>query len=89
MDENINLIEGLRAHIRELEEKIVALRMSRRVLMNLLDCLENEIHKELLQVENQNRKLQKSNCHYARTIRQQNSLIAKLEEKIRLFSNLT
>ncbi|MBC8015693.1 MAG: translation initiation factor 2 [Sporomusaceae bacterium] len=89
MDNNISLIEELRNHIQEQEEKIAALRVSRRVLMNLLDNLEKEKHKQLIILEHQNEKLHKSNCHYAQKIMVQNSRIAKLEEKIRIFSYLT
>lgn len=85
MDENISLIEELRIYIQELEEKIVALRVSRRVLMNLLDNSEKAKYEQLLILENQNGKLQKNNCQYARIIMYQNSRIAKLEEKIKNF----
>lgn len=89
MDKDISLIEELRVHIQELEEKVAALRVSRRVLMNLLDNLEKEKHEQLIVLEHQNEKLHKSNCHYAQKIMIQNSRIAKLEEKIKLFSYLT
>ncbi|MBP2627687.1 MAG: hypothetical protein H6Q68_2398 [Firmicutes bacterium] len=89
MDNNISLIDELRVHIQELEDKLAALRVSRRVLMNLLDNVEKEKREQLLLLENQNEKLQKNNCHYAQMIMHQNLRIAKLEEKIKLFSNLT
>lgn len=89
MDKDISLIEELRSHIQEQEEKIAALRVSRRVLMNLLDNLEKEKHEQLIILEYQNEKLHKSNCCYAQRIMVQNSRIAKLEEKIRLFFYLT
>ena len=89
MDKNISLIDELRAHIQELENKLVNLRISRRVLMNLLDNVEKEKSEQLFIQQSQNGKLQKNNCHYAQTIMYQNSYIAKLEEKIKEFSNLT
>jgi len=89
MDKNISLIGELRGQIQELEDKLAAIRVSRRVLMNLLDNVEKEKREQLLILENQNGKLQKNNYHYAQTIMFQNSQIAKLEEKIRLFSDLT
>ena len=89
MDNNISLIAELRIHIHELEEKLVALRISRRVLMNLLDSVEKEKCEQLSLLESQNSKLRKNNWHYAQTIMYQNSRIAKLEEKSRFFSTLT
>lgn len=89
MDNNISLIAELRAHIQELEEKLVALRVSRRVLMNLLDNLEKEKCEELSLLESQNNKLRKNNWQYAQTIMYQNSRIAKLEAKSKPFSTLT
>jgi len=89
MDQNINLIEELRVHIQGLENKLAAIRISRRVLMNLLDNVEKENQEQLLILESQNEKLQKNICHYVQTIMHQNSRIAKLEDKIKLFSNLT
>lgn len=89
MDNNISLIAELRIHIHELEEKLAALRISRRVLMNLLDNVEKEKCEQLSLLENQNIKLRKNNWHYAQTIMYQNSRIAKLEEKFKFFSTLT
>lgn len=88
MDNNICLIDELRIHIQELEEKLAALRVSRRVLMNLLDSIEKEKREQILSLDNQNEKLQKHNYHYAQIIMNQNSLIAKLEDKIKSFSDL-
>ena len=42
MAEDISLIAELRDRIRELEDKVEALRISRRVLMNLIDTLETK-----------------------------------------------
>ena len=89
MDNSISLIGELRVHIQELEDKLAALRVSRRVLMNLLDNVEKEKREQLLILESQNEKLQKNICHYAQTIMFQNSRIAKLEGKIKIFSDLT
>ena len=89
MDTNISLIEELRIHIQELEDKLAALRISRRILMNLLDNVEKEKCEQLLILENQNEKLQKSIGHYVQTIMHQNSRIAKLEEKVKKFSDFT
>ncbi len=42
MAEDAGLVEKLRNRIQELEDKIEALRISRRVLMNLIDDLDKE-----------------------------------------------
>ncbi len=89
MDKNISLIVTLQSQIQELEEKVAALRVSRRILMNLLDCLEKEKCEQFSILENQNNKLKKSNWQYAQTIMSQNLRIAKLEEKFNIFSDLT
>ena len=89
MDKNIRLIGELRVHIQGLEDKLAALRVSRRILMNLLDNVENDKREKLIILENQNGKLQKNNCHNAQTIMHKNTYIAKLEEKIKIFSDLT
>jgi len=83
MEENINLIKELHIQIEQLEEKMAALRVSRRVLMNLLDYTEKDKWEQLVLLQNQNSKLRKDNCQYARIIMHQNSRIAKLEEKIK------
>jgi len=89
MEKNISLIVELQSQVQELEEKVAALRVSRRILMNLLDTLEKEKCEQLTMLENQNSKLKKTNLQYAQTIMYQNSRIAKLEEKSNLFSDLT
>ncbi len=89
MDKNISLVVTLQSQIQELEEKVSALRVSRRILMNLLDRLEKEKCEQFSILENQNNKLKKSNWQYAQTIMSQNLRIAKLEEKFNIFSDLT
>nr|WP_092067811.1 translation initiation factor 2 [Dendrosporobacter quercicolus]NSL46789.1 translation initiation factor 2 [Dendrosporobacter quercicolus DSM 1736]SDL63944.1 hypothetical protein SAMN04488502_101428 [Dendrosporobacter quercicolus] len=89
MTEDINLIDGLRERIRELEDKVEALRISRRVLMNLIDSLENEKRETLTQLVNKNEKLQKNNCRYAKALMCQNLKITKLEQELKNFSAST
>ena len=89
MDKNISLVVTLQSQIQELEEKVSAMRVSRRILMNLLDRLEKEKCEQFSILENQNNKLKKSNWQYAQTIMSQNLRIAKLEEKFNIFSDLT
>ena len=89
MDKNISLVVTLQSQIQELDEKVSGLRVSRRILMNLLDRLEKEKCEQFSILENQNNKLKKSNWQYAQTIMSQNLRIAKLEEKFNIFSDLT
>lgn len=89
MGDDISLIEELRAHIRELEDKVEALRISRRVLMNLIDALEKEKREQLLHLEIQNEKLLKNNCRYARAIMYRNFRITELEKQLKKFSTST
>lgn len=89
MAEDISLIAELRDRIRELEDKVEALRISRRVLMNLIDTLENEKKETLSHLLNKNEKLQKNNYRYAKAIMCQNLKITKLEQQIKKISAST
>ena len=80
------LLDELRARIRELEDKVEALRISRRVLMNLIDTIEREKREKVLRLEMQNEKLQKNNCRYARAIMYRNVRITQLEDQLRLLT---
>lgn len=87
--EETTLIEELKARIRELEDKVEALRISRRVLMNLIDSIEREKRERIVRLENLNERLQKNNCRYAKTIMCRNLEIVKLEEQLRSASSIT
>ncbi len=80
------VVEELRARVRELEDKVEALRISRRVLMNLIDTLEKEKREQLGKLATRNEKLQQNNCRYARTIMHRNIRITQLEEQLRQLS---
>jgi DNA repair exonuclease SbcCD ATPase subunit len=86
MGEEIGVTEELRARVRELEEKVEALRISRRVLMNLIDSLENEKREQLAKLSSRVEKLQQNNCRYAKAIMRRNIRITELEEQLRLVS---
>jgi len=79
-------IHEFQARIRELEDKIEALRISRRVLMNLLDTLEREKTEQVSKLESQNEKLQKNNYRYARAIMYNNVRITQLEKQLQILS---
>jgi hypothetical protein len=89
MSEDISLITELRVRIQELEEKVESLRISRRVLMNLIEVLEKEKREQLLRLETQNEKLQKNNCRYARAIMYRNLRITEMEEQLKNFFSST
>jgi len=76
-----DLIQVLQCRIRELEDKVDALRISRRVLMNLLDSLDREKREQIHRLQTLNEKLQKNNCRYARAIMFRNVRITELETK--------
>jgi len=89
MKEDISLIEDLQRRIRELEDKVESLRISRRVLMNLIESIENERREQLTSLENRNEQLQKNNCRYARLIMYRNLRINELEKQLNNFSRST
>jgi TolA-binding protein len=89
MSEDISLITELRVRIQELEEKVESLRISRRVLMNLIEVLEKEKREQLFRLETQNEKLQKNNCRYARAIMYRNLRITEMEEQLKNFFSST
>jgi len=68
--------------VAELEEKVEQLRLSRRVLMNLIEKLERERNNSLLRLEKENRKLHLLSHRYARCLMQKNRQIRDLELKI-------
>lgn len=64
--------------INKLKKEIENLRISRRILMYLVEKLE----KERQQLELENKKLQKSNYRYAQTILQKNIEIVTLQSPL-------
>ncbi len=72
----------LRERIEELEEKVEGLRFSRRVLMNLLEKLEQERTSCLLRLEKQNQKLRQNNSRFANNLLHKNKQIMELEMRL-------
>ena len=68
--------------IEELEQRVEHLRVSRRVLMNLVEKLEKEKNCVLTKLEKENRKLQRHNALYAQTLLIKNRRIMELEEQM-------
>lgn len=72
----------LRTRVEELEQRVENLRVSRRVLMNLLEKVEREKAALIRQLEKENVRLQKNNKRYANWILRQNREMIKLQEEI-------
>jgi len=69
--------------IKELEEQVEHLRISRRVLMNLIEKIEKEKRLLLTSLEKENKRLQKNNLKYANWLWNKNRKIIELETKIK------
>ena len=72
----------LQRRVQELEEKVEQLRLSRRVLMNLIEKLEREKASLTGKLEKENKKLHCANYRYARWLLRKNSQIVELEMKL-------
>ncbi len=75
-------MEMLQQRIRELEEKVEHLRVSRRVLMNLLEKVEREKGGLVSRLERENRKLQHDNSRFAKSLLNKNRQLIELQAKI-------
>ena len=64
--------------IKELEESVVNLRFSRRLLLNLLTGLQEEKENERMSFEREKQKLVESNRRYARLIWEKNKKINEI-----------
>lgn len=73
--------EFLINRIKELEEQVEHLRISRRVLMNLIEKIEKEKRLFLTKLENENKRLQKNNTKYAQWLWKKNRELIELETK--------
>ncbi|MDD2553651.1 MAG: translation initiation factor 2 [Desulfotomaculaceae bacterium] len=72
----------LKARVQELEEKVEQLRLSRRVLMNLIEKIEKDRIGFLHRLEKENRKLHQDNYRYAKWLLHKNRRIVELESKL-------
>lgn len=82
-DEHTRFLES---QVKELETKIEHLRFSRRVLMNLIERIENDKWDLLSKLEKENKKLQYNNSRYARTLLRKNRQIIEMETKLQKVS---
>lgn len=72
----------LKTRIRELEEKLAQVRLSRRVLLHLLEQVEKERNLFLQSLEKENRRLQQTNARYVRSLLKKNQQIIELQSKL-------
>lgn len=71
----------LRNRVKELEKQIDHLRISRRVLMNLIEKIEREKRTALSQLEKENKRLQINNLRYAQWLMKNNSRLVEMQSQ--------
>jgi len=76
-------LDFLRARIKLLEDKVRGLRLSRLVLMNLLTAQEKKRRLQVRSLEQEKKRLERSNRRYARTILERNVLISSLQHRLK------
>ncbi|MBO8128434.1 MAG: translation initiation factor 2 [Peptococcaceae bacterium] len=74
--------QELQQRIKELEDKLLQLRLSRRVLLHLLERMEQKKTAFLEKLERENRRLHRANQHYAQSLLQKNRQILELKYKL-------
>lgn len=79
---SIDEIKLLRARVGELEQRVEHLRVSRRVLMNLLEKVEREKVALVRNLEKENVRLQRDNKRFAKWIFSKNREIVELQDKM-------
>jgi predicted RNase H-like nuclease (RuvC/YqgF family) len=72
----------LEKRVRELEAKVLQLRLSRRVLMLLLERQEQQTATFRERLERENRRLMRANYQYAQSLLQKNRQIHELESRL-------
>lgn len=77
-----NQFQIMKERIEELEQRVEHLRVSRRVLMNLVEKIEKEKNYITTRLEKENRRLQRHNAMYAQSLLLKNRRIMELEEEI-------
>lgn len=80
--DTIDELQLLRARVGELEQRVEHLRVSRRVLMNLLEKVEREKVALVHRLEKENVRLQRDNKRFAKWIFSKNREIVELQEKM-------
>jgi len=80
--DSLDEVKLLRARVGELEQRVEHLRVSRRVLMNLLEKVEREKVVLVHRLEKENVRLQRDNKRFAKWIFSKNKEIVELQEKM-------
>ncbi len=68
--------------LRQLQEKVSSLRMSRRILMSLIDQIQKENEQEVQRLQKEKIRLQRSNQQYASLLLDKNRDILELKKRI-------
>lgn len=76
------------SRIKELEERIEQLRLSRRVMMSLLENIDKERRSEIGKMLVAQKKLKKSNVKYAFDLLQKNSKLLELKTELTSFKQV-
>lgn len=74
-------VAALQQRVRSLEEKVQALRASRRVLMSLITVQERAARARITQLEQKNRRLQQRNQRFAQAMLEKNARLLRLQEE--------
>ena len=80
--DTIDELKLLRIRVGELEQRVEHLRVSRRVLMNLLEKVEREKVALVHRLEKENVRLQRDNKRFAKWIFSKNREIVELQERM-------
>lgn len=74
-------VSALRERVRLLEDRVQALRASRRVLMSLISVQERAARAKISQLEQENRRLQQRNYRFAQAMLEKNARLLRLQEQ--------
>ncbi|MFZ5899657.1 MAG: translation initiation factor 2 [Bacillota bacterium] len=80
-------VQHLERRVQELEDKLLQLRLSRRVLMHLLERMEQEKAMFQERLERENKRLSRTNHQFAQSLLQKNRQIIELENKLQRFTS--
>lgn len=79
LPENITPTERLLyQRVEALEERLEQMRLSRRVLLRILEQSEKDKQTRLQRLEKENRTLQKKNCNFAKSLMEKNNTIMSM-----------